>query len=533
MRARRGSQGSDGEQHIRAVRDPDRKADSYDARKRSPAPPPTDTPSSEEEPERPAERWSGWWRRFRVQFLGADPENQVAQVYHITAILALMGSVAGGLWAFGEYIWPERLVTAPQHSISTPETQPLTDAALSIVVLPFVNLSGDPAQDYFADGITDTLTTDLSRALPGSFVVASETAFTYKGKPIDARQVGRDLRVRYVLQGSALRDGDQIRINAQLVDTQAGNEIWAERFDTTRSELLRVQDEIVGRLSRSVGLQVISFEARRRDRENPSAAGAIDLVLRGLAVLNRPSSATIMVTARGLFEQALKLQSDNVDALAGVATTYVFEVLDGYYDTDNDLRLQKAEPLLSRALALDDRHLGALKARAALLRAQGKFGEALTAAQMVIAQNPGEPWAYKEVGLSTMYLGRTADALDWFDKAERFGPRDPGRWTWFAAKGQALLLLGRDEDAIASLRSTFDANPAAVGEYPVLAAAYALSGRDEEARVALARYEGVHPGATVANFRSLSPVPLQLTDPTYRQQRERLKEGLRKAGMPE
>jgi len=437
------------------------------------------------------------------------------------------------VWAFGEYIWPERPVPAPQHAVSTPEARLAAGAALSIVVLPFVNLSGDPARDYFADGITDALTTDLSRALPGSFVVARETAFTYKGKPIDARQVGRELQVRYVLEGSALQEGDQIRINAQLVDTQAGNEIWAERFDTTRSEVLRVQDEIVGRLSRAVGLQVISFEARRRDRENPSAAGTIDLVLRGQAVLNRPASATAMVTARGFFEQALKLQPDNVDALAGIATTYVFEVLNGYYDTDNDLRLQKAEPLLSHALALDDRHLGALKARAALLRAQGKFGEALAAAQLVIAQNPGEPWAYKEVGLSTMYLGRTADALDWFDKAERFGPRDPGRWTWLAAKGQALLLLGRDRDAIGALRSAIDANPAAVGEYAVLAAAYALSGRDEEARMALARYEGLHPGATVANFRSLSPVPLQLTDPNYLEQRDRLKEGLRKAGMPE
>jgi tetratricopeptide (TPR) repeat protein len=256
-------------------------------------------------------------------------------------------------------------------------------------------------------------------------------------------------------------------------------------------------------------------------------------MLRGQAVLNRPSSAATMVAARGLFEQALKLEPDNVDALAGVATTYVFEVLNGYYDTENDMRLQKAEPLLLRALALDDRHLGALKARAGLLRAQGKFADALTAAQLVIAQNPGEPWAYKEAGLSMMYLGRTANALDWFDKAERFGPRDPGRWTWLAAKGQALLLLGRDEEAIAALRSAIDANPAASGEYAVLAAAYALKGNDDEARMTLARYDELHPGATVANFRILSPVPLALTDPNYQRQRERLKEGLRKAGMPE
>jgi tetratricopeptide (TPR) repeat protein len=240
-----------------------------------------------------------------------------------------------------------------------------------------------------------------------------------------------------------------------------------------------------------------------------------------------------MTAARTLFEQALQLRSDNVDALAGVATTYVFEVLNGYYASGNEQRLERAEPLLTRALELDDRHLVALKARAALLRARGRFDDAIGAAQAVIAQNPGEPWAYKEVGLSTMYLGRITDALDWFDKAERFGPRDPSRSTWLGGKGQALVLLGRDNDAIAALRAAIESNPATMGNYAVLAAAYALAGRIDEARAALARYNSSNPGTTVGNFRNLSPVPLDLTDPAYRHQRERLNEGLRKAGMPD
>jgi len=132
-----------------------------------------------------------------------------------------------------------------------------------------------------------------------------------------------------------------------------------------------------------------------------------------------------------------------------------------------------------------------------------------------------------------MYLGRSADALDWFEKAERFGPRDPGRWTWLGGKGQVLILLGRDGGAIASLHGALEANPADVGDYAVLAAAYALNGRNDEAREALTKYNRLRPGTTVANFRNLSPVPLQLTDPSYRQQRERLKDGLRKAGMPD
>jgi tetratricopeptide (TPR) repeat protein len=165
------------------------------------------------------------------------------------------------------------------------------------------------------------------------------------------------------------------------------------------------------------------------------------------------------------------------------------------------------------------------------LRAQGRFDDAIAAAQTVIMENPGEPWAYKEVALSTMYLGRTTDAIDWFGKAERLGPRDPGRWTWLGGKGQSLLLLGRDDEAIASLRSAIEANSADVGDYAVLAAAYALSGRNEEAHAALAQYDRAQPGTTVGSFRNLSPVPLKLTDPSYRRQRERLKDGLRKAGM--
>jgi TolB-like protein/tetratricopeptide (TPR) repeat protein len=480
------------------------------------------------------EGWSAWWRQFKTEFYVGGPEKQVAQIYHISAILAVLGSVIAGLWAFGGSFFS----TTPQIETGSPETtiapRPGAAAAkLSIVVLPFVNLSGDSTQEYFADGIADSLTTDLSRALPGSFVVARETAYTYKGKATNARQIGRELHVRYVLEGSTLLDGEQVRVNARLVDAQAGNEIWAERFDTGRGSILQVQDEIVGRLSRAVGLQVVSAAAQRSKLEKPNRAEVIDLVLRGEATLNKPSSTASMTEARGLFGQALKLQPDNVTALAGVASTYIFEVLNGYYESDNSQRLELAKPLLVRALALDDRDVIALKANAALLRAEGKFDVAITAAKTIIDQNPGEPWAYKEVALSMMYLGQTAAALDWFEKADLFGPRDPGRWTWLGGKGQTLILLGRDAEAIASLRAAIEANPADAGDYAVLAAAYALAGRDDEAQAALAQYDRYHPGTTVSSFRSLSPVPLQLTDQSYRQQRERLKEGLRKAGMPE
>jgi tetratricopeptide (TPR) repeat protein len=182
---------------------------------------------------------------------------------------------------------------------------------------------------------------------------------------------------------------------------------------------------------------------------------------------------------------------------------------------------------------LEPRHIMALKAKAALRRTQGKFDDAIAAAEAVVMENPGEPWAYKEIGLSTMYLGRPEQALDWFAKANRIGPRDPGRWTWLDGRGHALILLGRDEEAIHALISALDANPKNLFSHAFLAAAYAHLGRSDEARAALAAYLQRRPGATISTFRRLSPVPLALTSPKYQQQHERLKEGLRKAGMPE
>jgi adenylate cyclase len=193
----------------------------------------------------------------------------------------------------------------------------------------------------------------------------------------------------------------------------------------------------------------------------------------------------------------------------------------------------RAEQLLNRALAIEPRHLVALKAKAALRRAQGRFDDAIVAAQAVITENPGEPWAYKEVGLSTLYLGKPEQALDWFAKADRIGPRDPGRWTWLDSRGHALILLGRDEEAVRALISALDANPKTHFSHAFLAAAYALLGRSEEARAALAAYLERRPGTRVSTFRTRSPVPLALTNPTYRQLRARLNEGLLKSGMPE
>jgi adenylate cyclase len=450
----------------------------------------------------------------------------------------VLSAAAIGWWLFpslnGAHGLGVQLAAAFSRGTSLPSAAEGTaQRAMSIVVLPFLNLSGDPQQDHISDGITDSLTTDLVRAIPGSFVVSRDTAFAYKGNAADARQIGRGLDVRYVVEGSVLHDGDLVRVNSQLIDARTGGHLWAERFDLRRSDVLEVQDDIVGRLSRAIGLKMIENESQRSERDNARSPEAHDLVLRAKALVNRPTSKATMEQARQLFVQALEIEGDNPEALAGIATTHIFEVLNGYHDTGNANRLDLAEVLLTRALAIDPHALLALKAKAALLRAQGRFDEAITAAEAVIVENPGEPWAYKEIGLSNMYMGRVEPALGWFAKADRFGPRDPGRWSWLDSRGHALILLGRDLEAIRFLRMALDANPNGLSPHSFLAAAYALIGRLDEAREEVAKYARLHPGETVASFRRESPVPLRLTSPSYQQRFERVKDGLRSAGMPE
>jgi adenylate cyclase len=188
---------------------------------------------------------------------------------------------------------------------------------LSIVVLPFGNLSSDLEQDYFADGIADDLTMDLAQ-IPGMFVIARNTAFTYKGKPVDVRQVGRDLVVRYALEGSVRRIGDQVRVNAQLVDTATGGQLWAERFEGDVARLAALQGEITGRLARSLDLELTNIESERGRRERPADPDAVDLTFRGWAALNSPETRESLEAAVRIFEQALAADPHRADALVGL-----------------------------------------------------------------------------------------------------------------------------------------------------------------------------------------------------------------------
>src|SRR6516165_5553354 len=401
---------------------------------------------------------------------------------------------------------------------------------LSIIVLPFHNVRGDPSLDYIVDGITESLITDISRALPGSFVVSRTTSFTYRDHAMDAPRIGREVGVRYVLDGSVLLDKDLARVNAELIDTLTDGQLWSDRFDKERCDALAAQDEIVARLSRSVGLQVIDAQAKRSIQSK--SAEAVDFVMQGWAVMNRPSTKQTLVEARAQFEQALSVDPNNVDALAQIATILVFEVANGYYDEGRAERLARADALLAEVLSKDPNNIAALRARATLLRARGSLREAIAAAAAAIACNPGEPRAYNEMGLSWLYLGELEEAIQCFGKAGRIAPRDPSSWVWMSGLGRAQIALGQYADAVQSLYVCVAANPKAFDSYAFLAAACALADRHEEAHVALSECQRLRPGLTITGLSRIWSVPIEATDPRYREYHDCLNLGLQRAGMP-
>ena len=231
--------------------------------------------------------------------------------------------------------------------VPTPARENSAPPRLSLVVLPFANIGGDAEQEYFVDGVTESLTTDLSR-IRGAFVIARNTAFTYKGKAVDLKQIGRELNVRYVLEGSVQRGGNRMRVNVQLIDSETGNHLWAERFDKSLADLFDMQDEIVARLATALNAQLVAAEARRGEQApNPDS---MDLYFQGLAWLNKGTTPDNVVQARRFFDRALAADPGNVEALVGSALADVRES-SLFPVTDPTAAFAAAEATLTKALS--------------------------------------------------------------------------------------------------------------------------------------------------------------------------------------
>jgi adenylate cyclase len=414
---------------------------------------------------------------------------------------------------------------------------------LSILILPVADRTERADLDWHADSMTDSLTTDLARALPACTVVAHTSPSTGRDQNGDIREIARGYGVHYVLQVSMLLTHDFIRVNAQLIDVDSGAYVWAERFDKPWLGILQVQDEIVGRLSHSVWLQLIACEARRAEKEDldqPDQRSAANFVLRGHAIASQRAMTPCMFeAARTLYERALGYEPDNADALAGIAGVRVYQVLNGYLKAgwtqcDDEARaahLTEAEDKLTRALAIAPGHFAALKARALLLRAQGAFAGALVAAETLLTHNSSEPMGYREIGLNLLYLGRAEEAVEWFRRADTLMPSDPIRWTWLQGLGRALIHLGRDQEAAEALRLAIDSNPTYTFFHALLAAALVLAGEHERARVEMGHFLRAEPAMTLDVIARRCAIPLDATNSLYRSRNERLLQGLSRAGL--
>ena len=348
-------------------------------------------------------------------------------------------------------------------------------------MLPFANLSNDPQQEYFADGITEDLTTDIAR-IQGSVVIARNTAFTYKGKPVDAKQIGRELGVRYVLEGSVQRSGNQVRINAQLVDAETGAHLWAERFDRDIGDLFALQNEITARIARELQSQLAIAEARR-PTDNPDA---LDYMLRGRAVLTRPISKENSDEAVSLFETALALDPHAVDAAAWLAVALTVRVLDELSDLPND-DLHRAERLVAQALAMSPNSALAHYVKGQVLRAQSRCKEAIPEFERAIALDRSRVPAYAHVGWCKFLTGSVDEAIPYFEQAIRLSPHGPGIAPWYGRMGVMQLLQSHTDKAIVWLEKANSENARLAFVHAYLAAGYALKGETERARAELAK----------------------------------------------
>lgn len=452
----------------------------------------------------------------------------------VPATLVAVAVLAGGAWFALRPLAPPPQATAaaplpaarPDLAAELPPGQTL--ARLSIMVLPFANLSEDPGQDYLAESITADLTTDLSR-IRESFVIASGTALSYKGRAPDLRQVGRDLGVRYALTGSVRRVADRIRVNSQLVDTTTGAQIWSDRFESDRSTFADLQDELIARLARTLDLELTEAESRRAQKERSANPDASDLAMRGWSVLNRPISSEQLAEAQRYFEQALRLDPRHAHARIGLARTLATRVNVRLSDANED-ELARAEALNSEVLAAHPGDAMAQFVKADILRGRKQFSSAIAAYESALALNRNLAPAYGAMASTLLRAGRSADAIVQADRALRLSPRDPLLGFWLYVKGHAYAHLARDEEAIVWCQKSLATSSAPFWlNYVDLASSNAWLGRQGEARSAVEALLRLKPGYTIRHWQQEG----WSDDPIFLREYERIVEGLRKAGLPE
>jgi adenylate cyclase len=414
---------------------------------------------------------------------------------------------------------------SPQSSaLITQEAQPalpLPDKP-SIAVLPFTNMSGDPEQEYFSDGMTEDLITDLSR-LSGLFVIARTSAFTYKGKAVKVEDVGRELGVRYVLEGSVRKADNRVLITAQLVETRTGYHVWAERYDRPLHDLFALQEEVRRKIVAYLALKLTDEEQEWWERAYTRNLEAYDYLLRGLEY-QWHFTKEAFVQGRQMYQKAIELDPTYAVAYAWMGWTYFMEW--AYQLSDDPQALEQAFAMEQQAIALDDSSPLAHDILGAVYLWRNKQHEqSIAEAKRAIALSPNFYSPYSVLGISLIFAGRPAEAIDELEKAIRLNPRNPLYLeTYLAVLGAAYSSTGRVEEAITTLKRAVSLVPNDPGPHQILASIYSALGREEEARAEAAEVLRLNPSFSLEGLKQRLP----FKDPA---KTEQYLASLRKAGL--
>lgn len=435
----------------------------------------------------------------------------------VLVVLALVIVAFGGWFAVSGYV-----------SGAAEKPPPINSPRLSIAVLPFANLGGDDDQIYFADALTEDLTTDLSR-ISGSFVISRSTSATYGGRDVDARDVARDLNVRYLLQGTVRKAGDVVRVGVHLTDGETGRQVWSERYERTVGDMYAFQNEVTGQIARTLNLEMKDAESRHVARGGGGSAEAGDLALKAWAELwTKPQTAETNDAALALAAGALEIDPDNAEASSVAAYAYARAATYGW-GMPRQEAIEAGMAAAERSLSLDPENADTVYALGFLHYLAGDTVRSQEQMRHCIELNRNHAPAYFFYGVNLIRLGRPRDAIDWVERAFRLSPRDPLRSVWYGVIGRAQVLIGDDRGAIATAEKGIAANARHPHNFAVLASAYAHLGETEKARAALRDFVERQPGVTVTRYWH----NVASDEPKALKAYERLMVGLRAAGLPE
>jgi TolB-like protein/Flp pilus assembly protein TadD len=413
---------------------------------------------------------------------------------------------------------------ASATGVPTPEIakSPLGDKP-SIAVLPFDNMSNDPDQEYFADGLAEDIITHLSR-FHWLVVVARNSSFTYKGQAVDLKRVSKELGVRYVLEGSVRKSGDRVRVTAQLIDAETGGHVWAERYDRSLEDIFAVQDEITESITGSVAPEFFTVEMGRAKRREERSLTTWDVVMRANWFLHQNTKEGA-VEARKLLRRAIEIDPLDSNAFSSLALTYVTDILYGWTSSAAMSVVEAVEAAqtaisLDKGDALAHATLGAMKVFAK------QPDDAVRALERAIKLNPNLASAHGWLGSAHAFNGRYEPAVESIRHAVHLSPRDPYKAVWLSAQLIAAFYIEKYDEAIALCLEVLDETPNFPSAYRGLTACYSLLGREAEAEAALTELLRVAPQLTIAHTRAGLPI----TNPEVL---ERYLNGLRRAGLPE